>query len=142
MRPIQILLVEDSAADVELTREALQEATIANELHHVGDGEAAMAYLRAEPPYADRTRPDVVLLDLNLPRKDGRAVLQEVKQDVRLRSIPVIVLTTSASDDDVSHAYRSHVNAYIQKPIDFDQFIEVFRTFEQFWLALVRLPSR
>jgi CheY-like chemotaxis protein len=142
LRPIQILHVEDSAADVELTREALGEATIATELDHVGDGEKAMAYLRAEPPYTGRIRPDVVLLDLNLPRKDGRAVLQEIKQDEQLRTIPVIVLTTSASDDDVAHAYRNHVNAYIQKPIDFDQFIQVFRAFEQFWLSLVTLPSR
>jgi two-component system, chemotaxis family, response regulator Rcp1 len=141
VRPIQLLLVEDSPTDVELTREALQDAKIANELHHVEDGEQAMAYLRQEPPYADQPRPDVVMLDLNLPRKDGREVLQEIKQDEDLRSIPVIVLTTSAAGEDVKHAYSNYVNAYIQKPINFDQFTQTVRSFEQFWLSIVTLPT-
>ena len=141
IRPIQCLLVEDSPTDVELTREALYDAKIANELHHVEDGEQAMAYLRREPPYANQPRPDVVILDLNLPRKDGREVLHEIKQDEDLRSIPVIVLTTSAAGDDVKHAYSNYVNAYIQKPINFDQFTQTVRSFEQFWLSIVTLPT-
>ena len=141
IRPIQLLLVEDSPTDVELTREALQDAKIANELHHVEDGEQAMAYLRHEPPHVNKPRPDVIMLDLNLPRKDGREVLQEIKQDEDLRSIPVIVLTTSAAGEDVKHAYSNHVNAYIQKPINFDQFTQTVRSFEQFWLSIVTLPT-
>jgi CheY-like chemotaxis protein len=142
IRPVQILLVEDSPTDVELTREALQDAKIANELHHVEDGEQAMAFLRGEEPYADRLRPDVVVLDLNLPRKDGREVLADIKGDAELRSIPVIVLTTSGAGDDVEHAYSNYVNAYIRKPIDFNEFTQTVRSFEQFWLSIVTLPSR
>jgi CheY-like chemotaxis protein len=142
IRPVQILLVEDSPTDVELTREALQDAKIANELHHVEDGEQAMAFLRGEEPYADCLRPDVVVLDLNLPRKDGREVLADIKGDPELRSIPVIVLTTSGAGDDVQHAYSNYVNAYIRKPIDFNEFTQTVRSFEQFWLSIVTLPSR
>lgn len=137
---IQILLVEDSPADQRLTREALRDAKIANDLHVVGDGEAAMAFLRQEGAYADRPRPDLVVLDLNLPRKDGREVLAELKQDPALQTIPVIVLTTSKAEADVLRSYELAVNCYITKPIDFDEFIKVVRSIECFWLSIVTLP--
>jgi CheY-like chemotaxis protein len=138
--PIQILLVEDSPSDVLLTQEALAEAKIANELHVVSDGEAAMSFLRRQGEYAGRPRPDLVVLDLNLPRKDGREVLSEMKADDDLKQIPVIVLSTSGTDEDVTAAYRDHVNAYVQKPIDFDQFTKTVRSIEAFWLSIVKLP--
>jgi two-component system, chemotaxis family, response regulator Rcp1 len=138
--PINILLVEDSASDVRLTQEALEDARIANELHVARDGEQAMAILRREGEYAERERPDLVVLDLNLPRKDGREVLREIKGDDRLRRIPVIVLTTSASEGDVVEAYDNQVNCFLTKPIDFEQFIGVVRSMEHFWISVVRLP--
>ena len=142
MQPVQILLVEDSPDDILLTQEALMDAKIANELHAVMDGVAAMDFLRGRGEYADRLCPDVVILDLNLPKKDGREVLREIKEDDELRHIPVIVLSTSGAAEDILHAYDHHVNAYIQKPIDFDDFIRAVRSLEEFWLSIVRLPNR
>jgi two-component system, chemotaxis family, response regulator Rcp1 len=140
MEPVQILLVEDSPDDIMLTEEALKDAKIANELTAVTDGEAALAYLRAEPPFGDRKRPALVILDLNLPKMDGREVLREIKRDEDLKRIPVIVLSTSAADEDIDLTYREHVNAYIQKPVDFDEFIRTVRSLEDFWLSIVKLP--
>ena len=138
--PIQILLVEDSPGDVRLTQEVLRNARIANDLHVVGDGEEAMAFLRQEGEYAGRPRPDLVLLDLNLPRKDGREVLSEINGDDDLQSVPVIVLTTSEAEQDILRSYRLAANAYITKPIDLNEFIAVVRSIETFWLSIVRLP--
>lgn len=139
-RAIQILLVEDSPGDVRLTEEILRDAKIANDLHVVTDGEDAMDFLRGIGAHADAPRPDVMLLDLNLPRKDGREVLAEIKADPLLRRIPVIVLTTSSADEDVLHSYDLNANCYITKPIDLDEFISVVRSIEDFWLSIVRLP--
>jgi chemotaxis family two-component system response regulator Rcp1 len=139
--PAQILLVEDSPGDIRLTREALRDAKIANELQVVGDGEAALDFLHQRGPYADMPRPDIVLLDLNLPRKDGREVLQEMKADEELRRIPVIVLTTSVAEGDVLRAYDLHVNAFVTKPLDLAGFVQVVRSIESFWLSIVRLPT-
>ena len=122
---MQIMLVEDSPEDVLLTRETLKDAKVANQMHVVGDGEQAMAFLRREGPHADAPRPDLILLDLNLPRMDGRQLLAEIKGDERFRRIPVVVLTTSVSDRDVHNAYDNMVNAYVRKPVDLDRFIEV-----------------
>lgn len=141
-RPVRILLVEDSPADIELTRQALAEAEIANEVIVVSDGDAADRYLRQEGSYADARRPDLVLLDLNLPKKDGRELLAEIKRNPRLCTIPVVVLTTSASDDDVTQAYREHVNSYLRKPVRLGDFISLVRTIDQYWLATVTLPPR
>jgi CheY-like chemotaxis protein len=142
VEPIQILLVEDSDDDVLLTREVLRDAKVANELNVVGDGDAALAYVRGEPPYEDVLAPDVILLDLNLPRRDGREVLAELKADPGLATIPVIVLTTSAAERDVVDAYEHRVNAYVTKPIEFGELVETLRSFEDFWLSIVRLPRR
>lgn len=142
MDPVQILLVEDSSDDILLTEEALADAKIANEMHAVMDGVAAMEYVRGRGEYADRKRPDLVILDLNLPKKDGREVLREIKEDDDLKHIPVIVLSTSGAAEDIADAYAHHVNAYIQKPIDFDDFIRAVRSLEEFWLSIVRLPTR
>lgn len=141
VRPVNILLVEDSPGDVRLTQEILADTRIANDIHVVNDGEAAMAFLRRQGEHAEAPRPDLVLLDLNLPRKDGREVLGEMKGDESLRRIPVIVLTTSAAERDVLRSYDLHVNCYITKPIDLDEFITVVRSIEGFWLSVVRLPS-
>lgn len=141
LAPLTVLLVEDSDDDVLLIREALLDAKMANDLQVVSDGEQAMAYLRGEGRYAGCPRPDLVLLDLNLPRKDGREVLEEIKHDVDLRRIPVIVLTTSGEERDILHAYDHLVNAYVQKPLDFLEFTSAVRTIEDFWLALVKLPK-
>jgi len=142
VQPVQILLVEDSADDILLTEEALRDARIANELHSVMDGDAAMDFLRGEGQHEARTRPDLVILDLNLPKKDGRQVLREIKGDEELKDIPVIVLSTSGAAEDILDAYKHHVNAYVQKPIDFDEFINTVRSLEDFWLSIVRLPGR
>ncbi len=139
-QPIQILLVEDSPGDVRLTQEVLRDARIANELHVVGDGEEAMAFLRREGAYAGQARPDLVLLDLNLPRKDGREVLAEIKADPELKAVPVIVLTTSEAEHDILRSYQLAANAYISKPVDLGEFIAVVRSIENFWLTIVRLP--
>ncbi len=140
-QPIEILLVEDSAADVRLTTEALRRAKVTNNLHVVRDGETAMAFLRREAPHGESPRPDLVLLDLNLPRKDGREVLAEIKADAELRRIPVVVLTTSSEEEDVLRAYELHANSYVTKPVDFGQFLKVVAAIEGFWLEVVRLPE-
>jgi chemotaxis family two-component system response regulator Rcp1 len=140
-RPIEILLVEDSPGDVRLTKEALREGKIRNHLSVATDGELALAFLRREGGYANAPRPDVVLLDLNLPKKDGREVLTELKADPRLRRIPVVVLTTSSNEEDILRAYDLHANCYITKPVDLDQFISVVQSIESFWLTIVTLPE-
>jgi chemotaxis family two-component system response regulator Rcp1 len=141
-RPIEILLVEDNAGDVRLTREALREAHVRNNLSVAKDGAEALAMLRHEPQYGEAPRPDLVLLDLNLPRLDGRQVLAEIKMDPGLRRIPVVVLTTSKAEEDVLRSYDLHANSYITKPVDFDQFIRVVHSIEEFWLSIVTLPGR
>ena len=139
-RPVQILLVEDSPGDVNLTREALRDARVANELNVVMDGEEAMAYLRGVAPFTGSVRPDLIILDLNLPKKDGREVLEEIKIDDELKTIPVVVLTTSAAEIDVLRSYQLHANAYVTKPVSFTEFLEAIRQLEGFWLEIVRLP--
>jgi len=138
--PVEILLVEDNPGDVRLTIETFREGKIANRIDTVEDGVEAMAYLRREGKYAKAGRPDLILLDLNLPRKDGREVLEEVKRDEGLRSIPIVVLTTSRSEEDVVKSYNLHANCYISKPVDLNQFIKVVTSIEDFWLSVVRLP--
>lgn len=139
---IEILLVEDNPADVRLTQEALKESKVANNLHTVGDGLDALRFLRREEEFAEAPRPDLILLDLNLPRKSGREVLEEVKEDQDLRRIPVVVLTTSEAEQDIVRSYELHANAYIRKPVDFDQFTEVVRLIEDFWFTVVKLPPK
>lgn len=139
--PIELLLVEDSEPDVRLTREALKEAKVWNNLWVVEDGVEAIDFLRRNGRYTDSPRPDLILLDLNLPRKDGRQVLLEIKADPSLRRIPVVVLTTSRDEADVLRAYDLHANCYITKPVDFNRFMEVVRSIEDFWLTVVRLPG-
>ena len=139
-KPIRILLVEDNDADVRLTREALREGKIHNELAVVHDGVEAMAYLRRQAPYVDAVRPDVILLDLNMPRKSGLEVLQEVKEDADLRRIPVVILTTSSAEADVVRSYDLHANCYVQKPVDVSRFVEVVKAVDDFWFTIVRLP--
>jgi chemotaxis family two-component system response regulator Rcp1 len=140
LQPIEILLVEDSPGDVELTREALADAKVSNNLSVVGDGVEAMAFLRKEEPYAAAPTPDLILLDLNMPRKDGREVLEEIKADQALRRIPVVVLTTSQAERDILASYNLHANCYVTKPVDLTQFIGVVRSIEDFWLTVVKLP--
>lgn len=139
---IQILLVEDNPGDVRLTQEVFKEGKIHNRLNVVNDGVEALAYLRREGRYADVVPQDLILLDLNLPKKSGREVLAEIKADPMLRQIPVVVLTTSAAERDILEAYSLHANCYITKPVDLDQFERVIRSIEDFWLALVKLPPR
>jgi two-component system, chemotaxis family, response regulator Rcp1 len=141
-RPIEILLVEDNAGDVRLTREALREAHVRNNLSVAKDGAEALAMLRREPEYGEAPRPDLVLLDLNLPRLDGRQVLADMKNDPDLRRIPVVVLTTSKAEEDVLRSYDLHANSYITKPVDFDQFMRVVHSIEEFWLTIVTLPGK
>jgi len=140
--PIEILLVEDNPGDVRLTQEALKEGKIRNHLSVVDDGAKALDYLYRRGPYAAALRPDLILLDLNLPKKDGREVLAEIKGDAALRSVPVVVLTTSQADEDVVKAYDLHVNCYISKPIELAQFLTVVKAVEDFWLTIVKLPKR
>lgn len=139
-RPIEILLVEDNPGDVRLTQEALKEAKVRNNLHVVADGVQAMEFLRRQGLYPGVPHPDVILLDLNLPRKDGREVLAEIKADPHLRRIPVVVVTTSEAERDILRAYDLHANAYVAKPVDLDQFLNVVRSIEGFWLEIVTLP--
>lgn len=139
--PARILLVEDNPGDVRLTREALKEGRIINELAVVSDGVEAMNYLRRGGKFAEAPRPDIILLDLNLPRKNGREVLAEIKSDDSLRRIPVVILTVSRAEEDILKSYDLHANCYISKPIDFDQFMKVVRTIENFWFSIVLLPS-
>ena len=140
-RPVETLLVEDNEADIRLTREVFADGRFLNKLSVVRDGEEAMAFLKRRAPYANAPRPDLVLLDLNLPRKDGREVLAEMKNDEELRRIPVVILTTSRAEADVVRTYELHANCYIVKPVDLSQFISVVRSIEDFWLKLVRLPT-
>jgi CheY-like chemotaxis protein len=140
-QPIEVLLVEDDPGDVLLIQEAFADNKLLNNLNIVNDGEQALAYLRREGEYAGARRPDLVLLDLNLPRKDGREVLQEVKTDESLRTIPVVVLTTSEAEEDVLRSYQLHANAYVPKPVDFDRFVSIVRQIDDFFVSVVRLPS-
>lgn len=140
-RPVEILLVEDNPGDVRLTQEVLKDGKIANNLSVVGDGAEAIAFLSRQDKFAHAPRPDLILLDLNLPRKDGREVLAEIKFHEDWRRIPVIVLTTSQAEEDIVRAYDFHANCYISKPIDLEQFIKVVRSIEAFWLTIVKLPS-
>jgi CheY-like chemotaxis protein len=140
-RPVQILVVEDSPADVAMTLAALREGHIVNDIHVVGDGEMAMDFLHRRGKYRDAPRPDLILLDLNLPKKDGREVLAEVKADDELRAIPVVILTTSTAESDVLRSYKLHANSYVRKPLGFEQFLAVVQQIENFWLTLVRLSD-
>ncbi len=139
--PVEILLVEDNPGDVRLTQEALKESKVTNNLSVAEDGVEALAFLKREGKYADAPRPDLLLLDLNLPKKDGRELLEEIKANENLRRIPVVVLTTSKAEEDIVRMYNQHANCYITKPIDFDQFIEVIKSIENFWLTIVKLPT-
>jgi two-component system, chemotaxis family, response regulator Rcp1 len=144
MRPnsiVEILLVEDNPGDVRLTREALAEGKVRNNLSVVHDGIEALAFLRREGRYAKAPAPDLILLDLNMPKKDGREVLAEIKTDKQLKAIPVVILTTSAAERDILKSYQLHANSYITKPVDLAQFIEVIRSIEEFWFTIVRLPK-
>lgn len=141
MKPINVLLVEDSPTDVLLTQEALETAKLLTELHIVEDGVEAVAFLRQEGKYAGVPRPDLILLDLNLPKKDGREVLAEIKNDPKLRLIPVVVMTVSKAEEDILKAYGLHANCYVTKPVHFESFVEVVRAIESFWFTVVTLPS-
>jgi len=141
-RPIEILLVEDNPGDARLTREALRDGTVQNNLSVVNDGVEALAFLRREGAYQESPRPDLILLDLNLPRKDGRQVLAEIKADPDLKMIPVVILTTSTAEEDVLNSYGLHANAYVKKPVDLSQFLRVVEAIEEFWLTLVTFPRR
>jgi len=140
--PIEILLVEDSPGDVRLTQEALKDAKVKNTLHVVNDGVEAMEYLRRVGKYKDVTKPDLILLDLNMPRMNGLEVLSEVKSDDNLKQIPVVMLTVSKSEEDILNSYSLHANCYINKPVDLDQFLGVIKSIDDFWLSIVKLPSR
>jgi chemotaxis family two-component system response regulator Rcp1 len=139
-RPVEILLVEDNPGDVRLTIEALRDGKVRNHLNVATDGVEALAFVRRKGAYANAPRPDVILLDLNLPRKDGREVLAEIKADADLKTIPVVILTTSKADEDILRSYELNANCYITKPVDLDQFITVVRSIEDFWLTIVTLP--
>jgi CheY-like chemotaxis protein len=138
--PVEILLVEDNPGDVDLTVEALKEGRIANHLNVVDDGVEALAYLRRQGRYREAVRPDLILLDLNLPKMDGREVLSAIKSDPSLKTIPVVVLTTSEAEQDIVKSYELHANCYVTKPVDLSQFIKVVRSIDDFWLTVVRLP--
>ena len=137
---IKILLVEDNPGDIRLTVEALKESKVNNQLSVVQDGEAAVSFLKREGQYADSPRPDIILLDLNLPKKNGREVLQEIKADDSLKRIPVVVLTTSGAEQDVLRSYDLHANCYVTKPVDLEKFISVVKSIEDFWFTIVKLP--
>ncbi|MFC4012308.1 response regulator [Nonomuraea purpurea] len=139
-QPIDVLLVEDDQGDILLTKEAFDLNKVRNRLNVVNDGEQAMAYLRKQDSFSDATRPDLILLDLNLPRMSGMEVLQEVKADPLLRTIPVVILTTSEAEEDILHSYRLHANAYVSKPVDFEQFIRVVQQIDDFFVTVVKLP--
>jgi len=141
LKPIDILLVEDNPGDARLAKEALKDSKLKNNLFIVNDGEEAMKFLKKENPYEDVTRPDLILLDLNLPKKDGREVLKEIKTDENLKRIPVVILTMSKAEEDIFQTYNLHANCFITKPIDLDQFIKVVQSIENFWLTIVKLPN-
>jgi len=141
MNLIEILLVEDNHGDIRLTQEAMKDVKMRNNLNVVEDGVKAMAFLRREGEYANAPRPDLILLDLNLPMKDGREVLAEIKADVNLKRIPVVILTTSQAEEDLERTYDNHANCYITKPVDLDQFIHVVKSIQEFWLTIVSLPQ-
>jgi CheY-like chemotaxis protein len=140
MTAIDILMVEDNPGDARLTEEALKESKVYNNLYHVRDGVEAMEFLRKEGRFGDAPTPDIILLDLNLPRKDGRQVLAELKAIPRLKNIPVVVLTTSEAEQDIVKSYELHANCYITKPVDLDKFVEIIHGIENFWLSIVKLP--
>jgi len=140
--PIEVLLVEDDPGDVLMTREAFAHYKVTNRLNVVSDGEEALAYLRRQGRFGDAVRPDLVLLDLNLPRRDGREVLAEIKNDKDLHQIPVVVLTTSSAEEDILRSYQLHANAYVTKPVDFDRFISIVRRIDDFFVSVVKLPPR
>ena len=140
MKPIEILLVEDNPGDARLTREAFAHSKVRNNLHHARDGEEAVAFLRRQGTFADAPTPDLILLDLNLPRRDGREVLEDIKNDVALKHIPVVILTSSQAEEDILRSYRLHANCFITKPVDLEQLTKVVQGIEQFWFTLVRLP--
>lgn len=141
VKPIVILLVEDNDGDARLAIEAMRDSKFHNTLHHVWDGEEAMAFMRREGKFADAPRPDLVLLDLNLPRKDGREVLAEIKSDDSLKRIPVVILTVSSAEEDIFKTYNLHANCFITKPLDFHQFVKVVKSIENFWMSIVKLPD-
>jgi chemotaxis family two-component system response regulator Rcp1 len=141
-RPIQILMVEDNPDDIELTVEAFKDSRVRNRLIVVKDGEEAVSYLQGKGQYQHAVRPDLILLDLNMPRKNGRDVLREIKNDPKLKRIPVVILTTSQEEEDIIHTYDLHANCYITKPLDFNQFLKVVKSIEDFWLTVVKLPPR
>ena len=141
-RPIDILLVEDNPGDVRLTREALKDAKVLNEIYVARDGVEAMQFVHNEGSFANAPMPDIILLDLNLPKKDGREVLAEIKKDPKLRHIPIVILTTSKADEDIIRTYDLHANAYITKPVDLNRFVEIMHALEQFWFTIVKLPPK
>ena len=141
LTPIEILLVEDNPGDARLAKEALKDSKLLNNIHHVVDGEQAIQFLRKEGDYQDAVRPDIVLLDLNLPRKDGREVLADIKNDPELQTIPVVVLTTSEAEQDIVQSYKLHANCYITTPVDLDKFLQIIDSMQDFWLSIVRLPG-
>jgi two-component system, chemotaxis family, response regulator Rcp1 len=140
-KPVDILLVEDNPGDVRLTQEALKEAKLVVNLHVVNDGVEAMAFMRREGQYASKPRPDIVLLDLNLPKKDGREVLAEIKSDPDLKRTPVVIVTTSKAEEDIVKTYDLHANCFVTKPLDLDQFVIMVQSIEHFWLTIVKLPT-
>ena len=142
VRPIEILLVEDSPSDARLTIAALKNAKVGNRVSHVEDGVQALEFLRRQGRYAEAPRPDLIMLDLNLPRKDGREVLADLKSDPALKMIPVVVLTSSKAEEDVLKSYELHANCYITKPVDFTQFLEIVKSVQHFWLTVVALPAK
>lgn len=142
IRPIQILLVEDSSSDAKLTIRALKSAKISNEIYHVTDGEQALEFLRHQGEYALSPRPDLILLDLHLPRKNGNEVLGELRNDPRLTTIPVVILTSSHEEEDILRSYKLHANCYVTKPVDFEKFLKIITTIEDFWLTVVELPPK
>ena len=139
-RPVEFLLVEDNPGDVPLTQEALKDSKVRNNLNILGDGISALSFLRRESPYENAPRPDIILLDLNLPRMDGRELLSHIKADPKLKRIPVVVITSSEAEQDILRTYDLHVNCYVTKPVDLDQFIKVVQSIETFWLTIVQLP--
>jgi len=140
IKPIEILMVEDNPGDIRLAQEAIKEAKVVNNMHIVNDGVEALAYLNKQDKYIDAVRPDLILLDLNLPKKDGREVLAEIKKTPELKCIPVVVLTISKDEEDILKTYNLHANCYVTKPVDFGQFIEVVKAIEDFWFTIVKLP--